>query len=580
MYEKGIIRTMTSYIRTFKYALVIVGVLLAYAPHLSHAATFAIALDKDTFALGSEFTANIKMDTENVGVNASQGTISFSPDVLSVSSIDRTSSVFNFWLQEPTFANDTGKITFLGGSTNGFTGSSLEVFKITFKVKGVGKSDITFTDGAITASDGSGTNVMRATQGVNITSVSKGTVSVIQPPAQISRTPTAASGLPTKPILTIPLYPDPQKWYNLSSSFNVRWTLPNDVSDVATAIDKDPRSSPIRSEGLFDNKTFPALLDGVWYLHIRFKNNIGWGPVATYRLAVDTTPPLPFSIKEDFGAANDNPSPILTYTSGDKLSGVTYHLLIDNNEIVVTTSTSYTLPPQTPGTRHVRVRAYDLAGNITDSAVDLTIIPIATPTMTLTSRDIYVHETKLGVNGTALPNAKVRVTLANGDTSFQESTDADANGLWSAVFDQVLAKGTYEARAIAVDARGAESLPAILSTIAVKERPVFSLVGIDVTPTGLIWILLALLFGGFGGGYWLNYNMNRQRGHRALIATRDVANVFRSTKNDLTKTLAAFSSRTLTSEEIANITFLLKRTIENIEKTERYITNNISEIGK
>lgn len=523
------------------------------------------------------------MDTEGVGVNAAQGTISFSPNVLSISKTDTSNSVFNFWLQAPTFSNDAGKITFLGGSSNGFTGSSLEVFRVVFKVKGVGSSTITFTDGAITASDGSGTNVMRATKGVNITSAATGEITTIAPqPTQITRPPVVAAKLPAAPIISVSLYPDQQKWYNLSSDFTAQWPLPNDVSEVATLINKDPRGIPQRSEGLFDNKTFPALSDGVWYLHVQFKNNVGWGPISHYRLAIDTVPPLPFTIKEDFGTSTDNPSPILTYESGDSLSTVEYHILVDGNEIAVATSTSYRLPPQTPGTHHIRIDAQDAGGNITEGTADITITPIAPPSISTVTRDVYANEGRVGLSGTAIPNSKILLALKNnaGNILADKTVDVDAGGAWSATFDKALGSGTYMVRVIASDTRGAQSIPIDTPTISVKERPVLSLFGLSITQTELIWFLIAILVFSFSGGYLLNANLKKRRALRVLIAQRDVVNAFKTTKTDLAKAIEAFGDKKLTPEEMTTLEFLLRRAVSSIERAEKYITSNISEIDK
>ena len=568
---------------TNKMRMLLAGIIFAASPLLVHAATFSISLDKQTFPIGQEFTADIKMDTEGVGVNAAQGTISFSPDVLSISKTDTSNSVFNFWLQAPTFSNETGKITFLGGSSNGFTGSSLEVFKIVFKVKGVGSSTITFTDGAITASDGSGTNVMRATKGVNITSAATGEITTIAPqPTQITRPSVAAAKLPIAPILSVPLYPDPQKWYDLSSEFNAKWTLPSDVSEVATLINKDPRGIPQRSEGLFDNKTFPALEDGVWYLHVQFKNNVGWGPITHYRLAIDTIPPIPFSIKEDFGTSTDNPTPTLSYKSGDPLSAVEYHILVDGNKVAVTTSTSYILPPQTPGTHHIRIDAQDAGGNVTEGTTDITITPIAAPTISSITRNIYTGEGRVSLSGTAVPNIKILLALRNGtgNTLIEESTNVDAGGAWSATFDKSLEEGSYTVRVIAVDERGAQSIPIDTATISVKERPILSVFGLSITQTELVWILIFILGISFFGGFYLNARLRRRRALRVLIAQRDVVNAFKTTKIDLAKAIEAFGDKKLTPEEVTNLEFLLRRTMNSIEKAEKYITANISEIDR
>ncbi len=564
----------------FANAVIVACIILAGA-RTANAATFAITLDKQSFAIGDEFTADVRMNTENVGVNAAQGTISFSPAVLSVSKVDRSNSIFNFWLQDPTFSNDAGTVAFLGGSTSGFTGASLETFKITFKVMGIGSSTITFTDGAITASDGSGTNVMRGTAGVSISAVSKGTITTIAPPAQITRTPTPIQGLPAAPLLTVPPYPDPTKWSGVSAPFNAKWTLPSDVTDVATLINKDPRATPTRSEGLFDNKTFAALSDGIWYLHVQFKNANGWGPVTHYALRVDSTPPPAFDVRILTGASSDDPTPTLAYASVDTLSGIAaYYILVDNNVIATTTNTTFTLPPQKPGKHILRVAAHDNAGNITESSANIEIAPIASPTVILPNTAIYANEGGLSVSGTALPNGKVRLTLKeiSGIVLEERTASSDNVGDWSAAFEEPLKIGAYVVEVVAIDARGAESFPVTTKTIDVQERPLLRIGAISVTKSGLIWILILLMAGGVGAGIYIGRRSRERQSRRILIAKRDVTNAFTTIKNDLVQILDALEDKKLTDEEIIRTKHTLERMNESITSMERYIISNITEI--
>ena len=557
------------------------GVLLSLLPLNTRAATFSLVPDTQVFGTGSMFTIDVKVDTEGVGVNAAQGTISFSPAVLEVTKIERTTSVFNFWLEEPTFSNTAGTVTFLGGSTNGFTGSSLSVFRIQFKVKGIGTSAISFTDGAISASDGSGTNVMKATKGIEITSVASADIIKIAPP-QITRTPTTAKKVPALPTSSITLYPNEKRWYNASTPFTVSWTLPSDISAVASLISKDPRATPTQSEGLFDNKQFNALTDGTWYLHLRFKNNVGWGETLHRQLNIDSIPPLPFEVRIDSGTISDNPSPLISYKSADQLSGIkNYHLSVDSGEILVTTSTSVAIPPQAPGKHKLKVRAEDNAGNSTESIADFTITPIESPIINLSNTNTYANEGGLNVHGTTLPNASVKLILRDivGGLVLETSSQGDVSGNWNALFDQPLKIGTYTVHAIAIDTRGAQSLPTISSLIEIRERPILTLGGVTITKSGIIWILITLLGGGIGAGIVIGRRSRSKQQRHILIAERDVTNAFHVIKKDLEEVLDAFSDHTITTEEQTKIEAILKRAHEHTEKTERYIVENINEIS-
>src|SRR3989339_102721 len=408
--------------KTKHFAILIVLAVLIFAPSIAWAATLNVTLDKLQGAIGDTVTANIKINSEGSGINVAQATLQFSKDILEAKSVDKTGSIFNFWLKDPTFSNDTGQIDFVGGSSSGFVGPSLQVLTITFKIKGNGQVNLVFTDGSVNASDGSGTNVLNTMKGAQFTAGPKtegplatpGVATLPSAPPQISRQPIPAKNSPSKPQINIPLYPDSSKWYNLSSDFSVSWDLPPDVSDVVSAINKDPSWSSQKSEGLFNNKNFGALSDGAWYVHVRFQNNIGWGPVAHYKISVDTQPPLSFIPKlngvsaTDKTISTDDPDPDVTYSVGDNLSGIDFYFLrVDDGDLIKTDKTSFALPLQTPDNHAVLVGAQDKAGNITENIIKLETLPIKSPTANLDAASLFVGEGGIFATGTALPNVKI-----------------------------------------------------------------------------------------------------------------------------------------------------------------------------
>jgi hypothetical protein len=352
-------------------------------PPAVFAGTLSLVTDKTQFAIGDEFSVDVKIDSEGVGINAAQATLNFPVAVLQETSVDKINSVFTFWLQDPIADNSVGEIKFIGGSTSGVSGKTLQTLRVTFKVVGAGSAEVSFTDGAITAADGNGTNVLSTTKGLNITSITKQEAARIIPPpvippVQIIKRPAVPTGkLPAKPILTIPLYPVSGGWYNSISSFLVHWQLPADITAVATVLNQQPTSatSTAVSEGLFDNKTFPSIIDGTWYLHVRFKNDIGWGPATDYKISIDTAPPLAFEVISTDGPATYNVAPSILFESKDQPSGIAlYHILVDQKEETTSLLTTYTLLPQSAGKHAVTVIAEDLAGNKTSTTITVDIL--------------------------------------------------------------------------------------------------------------------------------------------------------------------------------------------------------------
>lgn len=370
---------MSSRKRVFLSGL-IVFVFAIGGPAMAHAASYSLLANKSTFVVGDSFTVDLRIESPSVGINAAQATLTFPKDVVQVTSVDKTNSVFNFWLQGPDYSNTAGTVTFIGGDQNGVAGADLEVLRVTFKVTGAGPVALVFTDGAVTASDGSGTNVLSAMNGLQLTSITKQDATLIKPP-QIVR-PTVPTGvLPAKPSVSVPLYPDPTAWYDHVSPFIAQWNLPKDVMAVATAVNQQPALDPTSSDGLFDNKTFDSLEDGVWYLHVRFKNSVGWGPTLHYRIGIDTAPPLGFSVTSPDGLVTVNVAPSISFAAKDQPSGISsYKVLVDGTLATTTALTTYTLLPEAPGKHDIIVQAYDGAGNMTEgrTTIDILEVPLIT----------------------------------------------------------------------------------------------------------------------------------------------------------------------------------------------------------
>ena len=476
-----------------KLFFIIPVVLVFLFPIFVHAATLNLVTDKTSFAIGDTFSVIVRIDSQNTGINAAQATIQFPKDILNVVSVDKSNSVFSFWLADPTFSNDAGTVSFIGGSTSGFTGKSLEALKINFKVTGIGTATLAFTDGAVTASDGSGTNVLSLMNSLTITAVSATgstvitpTTPVVPPPTPIVRPAVPTGKLPVSPSIEVPLYPDPNGWYNEISNFLVKWTLPNDVTDVATAVNQQPSFNPTKSEGLFNNKTFPALSDGIWYLHIRFKNDVGWGPTVHYRIAIDTAPPLQFQITADGGLDTANVAPTINYGTNDQAGPINvYSIFIDNVLATSTQETSFTLPAQSPGNHVIKVEAEDLAGNITTSNV----------------------------------------------------------------------------------------------TVHIQEKPFFYIGGLGITQFWFFVGLILILAAGVGIGWYLSRLEKLQRERRTVIAQRDVITSFDTIKKDIEALSKKLEDNVVTSTELDEMKFILKKMSENADKMSKYISENVEEIN-
>lgn len=557
-------------------AMIILG--FSFAGSAS-AATLDVSASPSAAAVGAPVTLTVTINTEGVAVNAAEATLQFSKDLLEVVSVDISDSLFNFWVAGPSFSNETGRITFLGGSTNGFNGKSLRLVRIQAKMKAEGVAEILFTDGTVAANDGSGTNVLTAMHGTTVTSTTAPVVEVA--PVQIVREPTPAVRTPAAPALQIPLYPDSTHWYNTISPFLVTWDLPSDISAVATALNQNPEFIPNTSEGLFDNKIFHVSGDGIWYLHIRFKNSMGWGAVAHYRIAIDTLPPTAYQIVVEPGLTTDVPTPLLSYESGDQLSGLLgYTIKVDDSAGVDTTQSTYTLPALLPGQHTLSIDAKDQAGNSTNTSVQITTVPIASPTLSPIAATIYVGEGGLAVGGTSEQGVEIAVELRaeSGELVATSTVAPDTNGTWGARFEQPLKQGMYSVTALARDSRGASSLP-VFTTFIVTPRPFITFAGVQISQFWFFACILILLAIGYIIGWWIGKKRKEKRGWHMLIAQRDVGSAFDQIQKELELIIERHEQKKLSKLDAQEMLQIVKRLVERVERVKQYIIDHIEEIN-
>lgn len=572
----------------FKVATIftILGLLLG---GLVFAVDFNLSPATGQFGLKQDSSVNIKINTADESINAAQAKIKFNPGVLEVKSISKDGSIFNFWLQEPEFSNADGVIEFIGGTTSGVSGASLQVLKINFVAKGVGSSEFSFIDGAVTASDGSGTNILDKSNGAKFTVSSSATVpsgesAPIATPIPVIRTPVTATGLPAIPIVSVPLYPNPDSWYNVVSQFTASWKLPPDISGISTAFNTNPFfTPPVVSEGLFESKTYTATTqDGIYYFHIRLQNNRGWGPTAHYRIAVDTQPPVPFKIDVKTGLVSDNPSPKFTFNTADSLSGIDRDdITINSEEPIVLNVSEYSLLPRQPGEYTIRVRVFDKAGNSIEDSVKVEILPIETPAITSINKKVIIGaDNPLVVKGTTIVGANVVVTIEDKNKFLVLQNEAKTNlqGEWEFRLDRELRRGDYLVSVMARDSRGAVSFPTEPVKVKFVEKPVVLLFGLDITLRGL---LVVLIIGGILTASWFYRKtlLRLARSQReAVIISRDMKNAFDTVKKDIDRMAGMVKNDRSLDEKELEVNVISKKIGDTLDKIEKYISSDIENL--
>ena len=381
-------------INHFKLLCFVVVLFLLSFSH-SFAADLVLSPSTGSYSVGQTFTATVRAVPGTDNVNAVEASLTFDSAVLSVVSVSKTGSVFSLWTTEPTFSNTKGAVDFGGGSPTPFTTTS-NIVSVTFRAVAEGTANVTFSNASILAADGRGTDVFKNSTGATYTITAASNPTPTPTPTQTPEPTTdepADTGddneaiifgdPPRPPEVGSQTFLDPNVWYNETEGV-FTWVLPFDVNAVAVEISDDPENVPQ------DNKeailvppveefvvSKDIVSDGVQYVSVNFKNQVGWGAVTNRKLMIDTTQPEPFAVNVRAGTSKTS-FPLLTFEANDKTSGINYYemTVADNEPIKVTPDEArlgYLLKELEDGTYTVKVIAYDMAGNSRESSVAVLI---------------------------------------------------------------------------------------------------------------------------------------------------------------------------------------------------------------
>ncbi|MCA9365541.1 hypothetical protein KC723_01480 [Candidatus Kaiserbacteria bacterium] len=362
------------------------------------AADVSITPSSGSYSVGQTFTATIKALPAGDSINAVEATIGFDSTVLQVVSVSKTGSAFSLWTTEPTFSNSAGTITFGGGSPTPFSANS-NLLSVTFRTLSAGQGTVSFNTASVLAADGLGTNVLdnkiNATYTVSGAAVPEPEPEPVSQPEPTTSKPedndaTIAFGDPPRaPEVGSQAFLDPEIWYNVTDGI-FTWTLPFDVNVVAVEVATSSENQPEENEdAIYDPPIEEFVLssenvkDGIQYLSIKFKNQVGWGTVLNRKVMIDTTPPEKFPINV-VAANKTNAFPRLTFEATDKTSGIAKYVMFvaDREPFEITPDEArvgYLLSDLIDGTYTVKVVAYDMAGNTIESSVAVLIMAGWTP---------------------------------------------------------------------------------------------------------------------------------------------------------------------------------------------------------
>ncbi len=424
------------------------------------------------YQVGDRFSVSIRINSDSVGVNAVDGSLSFDQDKLEVVGISKSGSIFNLWLEEPSFSNTRGTISFGGGKPSpGYSGSSGKIISITLKGKAPGHASLNFTSGSALADDGMGTNVLSQMRGAEFT------FSQEEAPPAVETPPEPADTGLSAPLISSPTHPDPEAWYDDSSPV-FRWEVPSGVTGTRLLVSREIPDTPTVFYGEpISERKLEELEDGTWYFYVQLRSQYGWSETSHFKFNIDTEPPEPFEINIKEGSETTHPQPTLILDVPDEASGVDlYKIKIGQLPLLETDKKEFQVPELGIGSHTIIVKAIDKAGNSMIGMREIKILPIERPTITFCPEEI-ISGSLLVVRGTGLAEAEIEIGVEETSTEASDlaTTKADKAGNWTYIHPLKLKRGVYKVRARTIDKNGAKSL-AEEKTVIVSP-PVFLKVG-------------------------------------------------------------------------------------------------------
>lgn len=207
---------------------------------------------------------------------------------------------------------------------------------------------------------------------------------------------------PPSPIITSSTHSDQNKWYNNNDPV-FSWNTPFDTSGIAGysyVLNQISTTIPDETIDTTDNsKSYLDLSDGIWYFHLRARDNAGnWGPASHYVVKIDRQPPSGSILINDGAEFTNSTSVTLTLTYFDATSGVS-QVRYSNDGIWDTElwekpsiRKTWTLTPG-DGLKTVYYQVKDNAGLISTTYFDEIILDTTPPTGSIKINDDAVNTT-------------------------------------------------------------------------------------------------------------------------------------------------------------------------------------------
>lgn len=193
---------ITAFKKTGTQGLV-AGVALAsfFCAHAAFAATLSVSSASSAVRVGDTVVVKVLVNAGGQAINTAEGTLQFPSDLLQAVSISKSSSIFSIWVEEPSFSNQTGKVSFSGGLPSpGYQGNGGTVLSVSFRAKRAGTAAFSLANATVRANDGLGTNVLTSAGGLQLAVASAPAATPVKLSESVVSVPTSVIG--TAPVGT------------------------------------------------------------------------------------------------------------------------------------------------------------------------------------------------------------------------------------------------------------------------------------------------------------------------------------------------------------------------------------------
>jgi hypothetical protein len=558
------------------------------SPVKAAGATLFLSPGSGEYTVGKSFNVKVMINSGGgLGINASEGTIKYDNSLLQITRISKDGSIFSLWTTEPTFSNTAGTISFGGGSPGAYKGTAGTVFSVTFSPKKEGEASVNFTSGIILVPDGKGADIFSGFGQAKFTIKEAEVKEVVPVEKREDNKPkaeekvTGGGLLPPIPEISSNTHSDDEVWYS-NNDPEFSWKLLSDLTGTSFMVTDSPESNPgVSSDGVIDMKQYSDVEDGIWYFHVKYQNNSGWGKVAHKKFLVDVTPPKAFMVSVDTEGDATNPTPKIRFKTTDVTSGIDhYNIKIGNMSRDVNPAEVekgyYEAEVLLPGEYEVEVLAIDKANNSATSSVHFIVDPLKAPIITSIPR-ILNKKDDLVIQGESFyKNITVKIYIAaDGKEAKEFEVKTDDAGNWSFFHKRNLEEGVYEVWAKMIDDRGAQSLDSGTNILTVIAPSIVEAYGLFIILFMLMIIILLSLFIIYQRTSFINEKMRIRR--ETDEVRRKLSKIFAALREEVDELVELADKKPGLSESERRVKEKLQ---ESLDISEEFISKEVEDIEK